>query len=49
MRYFGTSPQWQRDPNVNRFLRETGHIAYAGTLGLGVYDVERIHHTELTV
>jgi len=49
MRYVGTSAQWQRDPNVNRFLRETGHIEYASRLGLGVYDLERIQHTELTV
>jgi hypothetical protein len=27
-----------RDPNKNRFIREPGHIEYAGTLGLGLYD-----------
>jgi hypothetical protein len=46
---FGTSQQWEQDPNINRFVRETGHIEYAGTLGLGVYDINRIQHTELTV
>ena len=46
---FGTSQQWEQDPNINRFVRETGHIEYAGTLGLGVYDITRIQHTELTV
>jgi uncharacterized protein (DUF362 family) len=46
---FGTSQQWQRDPNINRFVRETGHIQYAGTLGLGEYDINKIQHTELTV
>ena len=46
---FGTTQQWEQDPNINRFVRETGHIEYAGTLGLGVYDINRIQHTELTV
>lgn len=49
MKYFGTTAQWQANPNVNRFLRETGHIQYASTLGLGVYDVDRIQHTAFTV
>ena len=49
MKYFGTSAQWEADPNVNRFLRETGHIEYASTLGLGVYDTRKITHTEITV
>jgi uncharacterized protein (DUF362 family) len=48
-KYFGTSAQWQADPNVNRFVRETGHIEYASTLGLGVYDLERIQHTDITI
>jgi Domain of unknown function (DUF362) len=48
-RYFGTTPQWQADPNINRFVRETGHIEYASRLGLGVYDVTKISHTEITV
>lgn len=49
MKYFGTTAQWQANPNVNRFNRETGHIEYASTLGLGVYDTSRIHHTEVTI
>jgi uncharacterized protein (DUF362 family) len=49
MKYFGNTEQWQASPNVNRFVRETGHIEYAGTLGLGVYDVKKIEHVELTV
>jgi uncharacterized protein (DUF362 family) len=49
MKYFGTSQQWQANPNVNRFIRETGHIEYASTLGLGVYDTKRIEHVELTL
>ena len=46
---FGNSRQWSDDPNINRFVRETGHIEYASTLGLGVYDTNRIRHTEITV
>jgi uncharacterized protein (DUF362 family) len=49
MKYFGSSEQWQANPNVNRFIRETGHIEYASTLGLGVYDTKKIEHIELTV
>jgi uncharacterized protein (DUF362 family) len=49
MKYFGTTPQWQANPNVNRFIRETGHIEYASRLGLGVYDTRRIQHTEITL
>jgi uncharacterized protein (DUF362 family) len=50
MKYFSTSlDDWQANPNVNRFIREPGHIQYASTLGLGVYDLDRITHTELTV
>jgi uncharacterized protein (DUF362 family) len=48
-KYFGTSAEWQANPNVNRFVRETGHIEYASTLGLGVYDLSRIQHVELAV
>lgn len=48
-KYFGTTAEWQADPNVNRFDRETGHIEYASKLGLGVYDTSRIHHTEITI
>jgi hypothetical protein len=30
------------DPQFNRFIREPGHIEYAGGLGLGVYDIQQI-------
>jgi uncharacterized protein (DUF362 family) len=30
------------DPNYNSFIREPGHVEYAGTLGLGVYDRSKI-------
>lgn len=30
------------DPNVNRYIREPGHIEYAVRFGLGVYDIGKI-------
>jgi hypothetical protein len=49
-KYYSTKlDDWQANPNVNRFIREPGHIQYAGTLGLGVYDIHAIQHTEITV
>lgn len=50
MKYFSTKPEdWEADPNMNRSIREPGHIEYAAGLGLGVYDTARITHTELTI
>ena len=50
MKYFGSRmSDWQANPNVNRFVREPGHIEYASTLGLGVYDSTKIEHTEITI
>ncbi|MGH9160238.1 MAG: DUF362 domain-containing protein [Vicinamibacteraceae bacterium] len=50
MKYFSTSLEdWQANPNVNRFIREPGHIEYASTLGLGVYDTTKISHSEITI
>ena len=37
------------DPNVNILIREPGHVEYASTLGLGVYDLARIRLRELEV
>jgi hypothetical protein len=37
------------DPDVNIIIREPGHVEYASTLGLGVYDRARIKVEELTV
>ena len=37
------------DPNVNIIIREPGHVEYASTLGVGVYDRARINVKELTV
>jgi hypothetical protein len=50
MKYFTTKPEeWEANPNMNRSIREPGHIEYAGGLGLGVYDTDKIKHTELTI
>lgn len=35
------------DPNFNVFIREPGHIEYAGKLGLGIYDQKKIHHLRI--
>ncbi len=37
------------DPNVNIIIREPGHVEFASTLGLGVYDRARITVDERTV
>jgi hypothetical protein len=37
------------DPNVNIIIREPGHVEYASTLGLGVYDRTRITVENLAV
>ncbi|HVX66568.1 MAG TPA: DUF362 domain-containing protein [Bryobacteraceae bacterium] len=36
-------------PRMNQFIREPGHIEYAAELGLGVYELERIHIGELVI
>jgi hypothetical protein len=37
------------DPNVNIIIREPGHIEYASTLGLGVYDRSKINVQDVVV
>jgi hypothetical protein len=37
------------DPNVNIMIREPGHVEYASTLGLGIYDRAKIKLEQLTV
>ena len=37
------------DPNVNIIIREPGHVEYASSLGLGVYDRARIKLQDVTV
>jgi uncharacterized protein (DUF362 family) len=33
---------FEHDPNANNFVREPGHIEFAGGMGLGTYDIKRI-------
>ena len=35
------------DPNTNRYIREPQHIEYAGSLGLGVSDIQKIKLEEI--
>jgi len=42
MSHIQPGPLYADDPNVDRFLREPGHIEYASKLGLGVYDIHKI-------
>lgn len=44
MKYVGHAPM---DPNKNLFIREPGHIGFAGGLGLGTYDKKSIQETVL--
>ncbi|HEY7516004.1 MAG TPA: DUF362 domain-containing protein, partial [Vicinamibacteria bacterium] len=37
------------DPDVNIIIREPGHVEYAARLGLGVYDLDRIHMESLAL
>ena len=37
------------DPNVNIIIREPGHVEFASTLGLGVYDLEKIKVEDVKV
>jgi len=34
---------------VNEFVREPGHIQYAGRLGLGVYELDKIKVANIEV
>jgi hypothetical protein len=38
-----------QDPNVNIIIREPGHVEYASTLGLGVYDLRKISVQDIEV
>jgi uncharacterized protein (DUF362 family) len=33
---------YDNNPSIDRFIREPGHIEYASTLGLGIYDLNQI-------
>lgn len=41
-KYVNASGDHERNPNVNSFVREPGHIEYAAHLGLGVYELDKI-------
>ncbi len=43
----GKGRNFANDPNLNRFVREPGHIEYAGKLGLGTYDKSKIDLREV--
>lgn len=50
MKYYRVElKEWQNDPNVNRFIREPGHIEFAGKLGLGIYDINKIQQKEISL
>jgi hypothetical protein len=44
-KYLGGDDEHRNNPNVNPFVREPGHIEYAGQLGLGVYELDKIKVT----
>ena len=48
-KYLGGDRAHERDPNVNQFVREPGHIEYAAGLGLGEYDLAKIKVTSVEV
>ena len=35
------------DPNVNIIIREPGHVEFAGKLGLGVHELDKIRVKEI--
>ena len=39
----------ENDPNVNILIREPGHVEYAGKLGLGIHEREKIDLREIEV
>jgi uncharacterized protein (DUF362 family) len=40
---------FRKDPNTNNFIREPGHIEFAGGLGLGVFDIAKIKLKEISL
>jgi uncharacterized protein (DUF362 family) len=48
-KYLGAPDDHQKDPNVNEFVREPGHIEYAASLGLGVYELDKIKVASIEV
>jgi hypothetical protein len=39
----------KKGPNLNVFIREPGHVEFASKLSLGVYDIAKIHKTDVQV
>jgi hypothetical protein len=46
---FNNGKQRNEDPNTNIIIREPGHVAYAGKLGLGVHELDKIRVQEVEV
>ena len=42
MAHIKSGRDYDDNPSIDRFIREPGHIEYAGSLGLGVYDLDKI-------
>jgi len=42
MAHIKAGRDYDQNPNIDRFIREPGHIEYASTLGLGVYNIGKI-------
>jgi hypothetical protein len=42
MAHIKSGRDYDDNPSIDRFIREPGHIEYASTLGLGVYDLDKI-------
>jgi uncharacterized protein (DUF362 family) len=50
MKYVQAGSGYSDNPNIDRFLREPGHIEYAAKhYGLGVYDIKKIRVKRITV
>ncbi len=50
MKYVQPGQDYADDPNIDRFLREPGHIEYAANkFGLGVYDIKKIKVKKIEV
>ena len=49
MAYVKPGDRYADDPNIDRFLREPGHIEYASRLGLGAYDIKKIKLTKIEI
>jgi len=46
---FNNGKNRDADPDTNIIIREPGHVEYAGKLGLGVHDINRIEVKEIEV